>query len=271
MRQSPVARLPYTDQAYICHPAAAGTWGRRCSAGGGPKSSANVAGEGMLYMWNGERRILEHYYPTYGRAVRAAAQESTWVCWHYSAEEWWQFDRSAWQYSIRRMRSVALWGCLLVLLLGWGSFSMTQHPNPAWWEFAFVGVAVTVAIAGVQIFVREIYVGSKAAQHARHMGPREICIGPLAVVQPGQTLPLTGYSVQLPPNFWDLLKGGIDVLQNVAIQEGKPAWIVFYGRRIQARGGLGRRIMVEVPIPAGHEDEAIQLVQRFHTTILADP
>ena len=223
----------------------------------------------VLYMWNGERRILEHHYPTYGRAVRAAAQESTWVCWHYSSEEWWQFDRSAWQYSIRRMRTVVLWGCLLVLILGWGSFSMTQHPHPAWWEFAFVGVAVTIAAAVVQIFVREMYVGSKAAQHARHMGPREICIGPVAVVQPGQTLPLTGYSVEVPPNFWDSLKGGIDVLQNVAIQAGAPAKVIFYGRRIHAKGGLAWQITVDVPIPAGHEAEAAQLVQRFHTTILS--
>ncbi len=131
-------------------------------------------------------------------------------------------------------------------------------------------VTIAVATAVVQIFVREIYVGSKAAQQARQAGPREICIGPLAVVQPGEVLPLTGYSVNVPPNFWDSLKGGIDVLQNVAIQDGTPARVVFYGRRIHARGGLAWQIRVAVPIPAAHETEAIQLVRRFQTTILND-
>jgi len=222
----------------------------------------------MMEQW--QRAFLESHYPTYGRAVRAAALESTWVCWHYTPDEWQQFDRSTWQYSIRRMRTVALWGCLFVLTLGWGSFSMTQHPHPAWWEFAFVGVALTVAITVVRNSVREMYVGSKAAQHARHMGPCEICIGPLVVVQPGQIIPLAGYSVDGPPDFWDWLKGGIDVLQNVAIQEGSPAKVIFYGRRMHGKGGLAWQIKVDVPIPTGHETEAAQLVQRFHTTILND-
>ncbi len=165
---------------------------------------------------------------------------------------------------------VALWGCLFVLVLGGGSFSMTQHPQPAWWEFAFVGIAITVAIAVVQIFVRQMYTSSKAAQQARQAGPRKICIGPTAVVQPGQTLPLAGYSVQFLPNFWDPLRGGIDVLENAAIQEGSPARVTFYGRAMHGRGGLGTHIRVEVPIPAGHETEAAQLVQRFHTTILGE-
>ena len=161
-----------------------------------------------------------------------------------------------------------MWGLLFVGLVYIGSIAAMPHATSNLPELAFVLLATGCAIATVATFARTMHRRSSNAHLARRQDPPEICIGPLAVFLPGQTLPLGGYSANPPPNFSDPLLGGIDVLQDVGSTGKKPRLRVYFRRRrIHGRGGIAWRVVVEIPVPTGRDSEAAQLIQRFHTEI----
>jgi len=208
---------------------------------------------------------MELYYPSYRRAVQAAAQEARWVCWYYDVQEWQLLAVGLRESSQRRLGGVLLRGILFILLIAGGSTGvMWNQARPGWLELTFVVTAVGCAMAFVSIIVGQVNSRNQTAQYALQQDSHQICIGPLAVFLPGETLALGGYSAQGPT----IGSTGIDVLQAVAVLDGIPTQVVFSGRQLAGRGALGARIRIEIPIPAGHETEAAQLVQRFHTTIL---
>lgn len=211
-------------------------------------------------------------FPSYKRAVRAAAQESRWVCWVYDVQEWQLLARDLEESRRLRLRGVLIRGILFTLLLGvCSSAAMLNHASPGLLELALVITGVSCAAAFVRIIVGQLYNSNQAAQQALQQGSRQICIGPLAVFLPGQSLALGGYSVQGAT----IGGSGIDVLEGVAVQDGTPVKLVFTGRKL---GGIGMRgsltlgapMFIDVPIPAGHETEAAELVKRFQTMILED-
>jgi hypothetical protein len=215
----------------------------------------------MLKLWT--QTSLEVNFPSYERAWQAAAQQPKWVCWTYGAEEWQRFDETMWEQSLHHVRKLALWGVALIVLVELGSIAAVTHPNPSLLEFTFPLLALAVATASVILFVRRFYLMASTAHLTRQHGPREICIGPLAVFQPGQVVPLAEYG-------GDEMVNGLSVLDDVRVITDAPAQICFIGRNLLGLKGVGPPITVKVPVPAGREAEAARLAQRFHAEILYD-
>jgi hypothetical protein len=220
------------------------------------------------------RAFLEANYPSYVRAVRAAAQQPRWLCWRYTPAEWQFFDDTMWASNLSSLRKLVLWELLFFGLLALGSVAVVVQMGVGLFACLFFCVALAVGIVVALIFLRNAYRRLSDAHQRRQHDPPEICIGPLAVFLPGQAIALAGATLQPPTLHWDPLMLGMDVLQDVRLAGEIPRQVVrFLGRPIHPRapGGLGRLLVVEVPVPHGREAEARQLVERFHTQILNGP
>ena len=220
----------------------------------------------MISVWM--QAYLKTHFPSYARALEAAAHEPEWVRWYYAPDEWARLDEALWKSAMRRAMIYGLAGAGLTALLFAGSalaFADLTNRLVAW---GLVGTAGAVSLAAVIGYERLLYNRATQARVARQRGPRGICVGPLAIHLPGQVLPLGGYSVAPPTNSWDPLGAGIDVLQDVVISGASPARIRFTGYPITGRGGRGLRKVITVPVPRGREEEARRLAARFHSEIL---
>ncbi len=212
--------------------------------------------------------MLQTYYPRYARALQAAARERWWIGWHYAPDEWAKLDYELWKQDLRRATTHAVAGAALAALLFMGSALAFAGISNRLLGWGLVAIVVGLTLVTVGAHIRYIYCRAQAAHLRRQRGPAEISIGPLAVRLPGQTLPLAGYSVAPSPDAQDPLAAGMDVLEDVQVEQAEPLRIRFVGFPITSKGGPARRQVIVLPVPRGREEEARRLAARFHSEIL---
>ncbi len=194
---------------------------------------------------------------TYERARQAhAAQPEWWVDWHYTEEEWQRWRAADWartRHIYRRWQLVelAVWGFLaavMFILFLTGSFATS-------WPFLLLLTWVLgVGLGANWIFwLCGPYAKAKRLYTLRQQGPREIAITPLWLWQVGEGTPLMRAD---------------RVLNGVYLRGEHPAVLTFRLADMLRRSTIYE---VRVPVPAGGEADAHQLVERFRQEIIHKP
>ena len=183
----------------------------------------------------------------YTRDIAGMRAGQAWAHWRYDEAGW----RAANQVEGRRNRrnsyTSAAFGValgLLVLLIGLAMDDPDDRDG-----FVFAGAAV----AGCSLVAILTILSASADTLARRKPTGEIYISPLGIYRnPGGYVALQSFGVRV---------------RSVAFVEGTPA-VVRFDTQVQQRYGSTREHWADVAVPAGHEDEARKLVERFRAHIL---
>ena len=192
---------------------------------------------------------------TAARARQAAAREPVWATWTYDAATWQRYDTWAWQRVQRRSGGLIVLGLVWALL--WTGFGQTLHTFPL---AIFIALAPLWIVGATLVWAGIVYRRGWQLHQARRYGAAVIQIGPLAVNEPGGSLPLNGGhgTVGLDP-----FSPPMHTLRAVQLEE-QPLSLL----RFQGWGGRFWPTTVYVPVPLGQEAAAAILIQRFRQEIL---
>jgi hypothetical protein len=179
-----------------------------------------------------------------------------WVRWTYTEAEWQAFnqgDEAQRQSSWRT--NLAGYGVVFVLILGFCAwFSFGRDWNESVGVRLFFTIFTPVVVVGMALYLtrQEASLGQMLAR-ARQRGPREITIGPTGLREGRTFFP------------W---RAGLSRLTHVRLDPGLPPVLIF--RTTRPVNGTPIDYEIRVPVPAGHEAEAPQMVDRF-VQLLAQP
>jgi hypothetical protein len=205
------------------------------------------------------------------RAQAAATLAPEWVHWHYSEAEWQQWVAAEWQrlwHPIRRIMMLYISSILTVvvchgILLASGhaplqAISSTTDP---WYMLIIGGLAYFglwwTPLFSVAMLITQPprYRQARQWRTIREQGARVIRIGPTAVWQAGQETPLVTNRWELGTAWLTTVRAGQHqlVLGLVEPRQRTPMYHLW------------------LPVPAGHEAEAEQLVLQLRALISGAP
>ena len=184
------------------------------------------------------------------------ADADPWVHWTYTEAEWQAFNvRDEEQRQSSWRTNVAAYSVAFVLILGfcaWFSFGRDWNESVEVRLFFTIATPV-VMVGGALLLTRQEANLGQLLERARQRGPREITIGPTGIREGRTFFP------------W---RSGMSRLTHVRLDAGSPPALVF--RTTRPVSGTPIDYEFRVPVPAGHEAEAQQLVARF-TELLTPP
>ncbi len=190
------------------------------------------------------------------RSIPPASDPDPWVHWTYTEEEWQAFNvadeeqrQSGWRTNL------AAYGVAFVLILGfcaWFSFGRDWNVRVGVRLF-FTIVTPVVVIGGALLLTRQEAHLGQLLYRARQRGPREITIGPTGLREGRTFFP------------W---RAGASRLTHVRLESGPPSVLIF--RTTRPVSGTPIDYEFRVPIPAGREAEARQVVERFVQLLAPD-
>lgn len=184
------------------------------------------------------------------------AGANPWVHWTYTEAEWQAFnfqDEAQRQSSWRT--NVAAYGVAFFIILAfcaWFSFGRDWNESVGVRLFFTIATPV-VMVGGALLLTRQEVSLGQLLERARRRGPREITIGPTGIREGRTFFP-----------WW----AGMTRLTHVRLDSGSPPALVF--RTTRPVNGTPIDYEFRVPVPAGREAEAQQLVARF-TELLTPP
>jgi hypothetical protein len=177
------------------------------------------------------------------------AHADPWVHWTYTPEEWAAFNQDDVEQRQSSWRTNLIgYGVVFVLILGfcaWFSFGRDWDES-AGVRLFFTIFTPVVVVGGALLLTRQEANLGQLLYRARQRGPREITIGPTGLRE-GRTF-----------FAW---RTGMSRLTHVRLDPGDPPVLVF--RTTRPVSGTPIDYEVRVPVPAGREAEARQVVERF--------
>jgi len=182
----------------------------------------------------------------YTRDIDSMRAGNAWAHWRYDENEW----RAANQIEGQRNRRNSYTGAafavvlgLVVLLMGLGQDKPDDREG-----FVFTGAVVMGA--GVVLIVTIL--ATSVDRLARRASTGEIYISPVGIYRrPGGYVALFGFGVRV---------------HQVALVDGTPP-VVRFDTAVRQRYRTAKEHWADIAVPAGHEDEAKGLVERFRATI----
>jgi hypothetical protein len=197
---------------------------------------------------------MEHPAPP---PARPPADADPWVHWTYTEEEWQAFnvaDEAQRQSGGRT--NLAAYGVAFLLILGFCAwFSFGRDWNETVGVRLFFTIATPVVMVGGALLLtrQEAHLG-QLLYRARQRGPREITIGPTGISEGRTFFP------------W---RAGVSRLTHVRLDStSAPPALVF--RTTRPVSGTPIDYEFRVPVPAGREAEAQQVVERFVQLLTPD-
>jgi hypothetical protein len=183
----------------------------------------------------------------YTNDMNSMRSGGAWAHWRYDEAEW----SAANSIEGRRNRRNSYTGAafalglgLVILLIG---LAVDDPDSRETW--LFVGSIMT---GGGVVLILTI-LSTSVDTLARRKPTGEIYISPMGIYrQPGGYVALLGFGVRV---------------HRVEFVDGKPS-VVRFDTSVQQRYGTTKEHWADVAVPAGHEDEAKKLVDRFRATIL---
>jgi hypothetical protein len=172
-----------------------------------------------------------------------------WVRWTYTRQEWRAFnqdDEEQWRRSWRA--NVVAYSLVFVLILGFCAWiSFARDWNEGIEVRLFFTIFTPVVVVGMALYLtrQNVHLGQLLAT-ARWRGPRKVTIGPRGLRE--------GYTF-FP---W---QAGTRRLTHVRLDPGPPPVLFF--RTTRPVNGTPVDYEIRVPVPAGHEADAQQVVERF--------
>jgi hypothetical protein len=182
----------------------------------------------------------------YTRDIADMRAGQAWAHWRYDEAGWSAANRVEGRRNRRNSYTGAALGVavgLVVLLIGLAMDDPDDREG-----IVFAGALV----AGCSLVAALTILSASADTLARRKPTGEIYISPLGIYRnPGGYVALRSFGVRI---------------RSVELIEGTPA-VVRFDTQVQQRYGSTREHWADVAVPAGHEDEARKLVERFRAHI----
>lgn len=186
---------------------------------------------------------------------RSLSSETTeaWMRWEYSPEEWALFERIDWQpvnLAFWLLASLSLLLCSDVGIVIWSSLA-GNYP-----VFALSILLIWVWTLVIVVFTSSVYNYNEARKRhrmrQRQGQSQKVTFDSKGLWEAGAYFPLNDYPF---------------VLKRVSMTSKPPA---LHFRRTRSSGGKTRprSATFHIPVPGGHEQEAADLVQRFHSEVI---
>ena len=191
--------------------------------------------------------MYDWFNPSYKSGKQFETAPPIWVEWSYEADEWAEFDASEWSRVNREARRY-FWGWSGAAVGVGVIFAIIGHNSKDSW-LAFFPSAILVLFG---LIAGAAHRGANYRRHrARQRGPRVVSITPLGFYEAGLYVPL--------------VKPALAILR-VWVQTSTPRLLRF--NQQQMGGRSSNYYEVRLPVPSGHEAEALQLAERFQRELV---